>query len=352
MCAGAGNRAIRREPAHLGTVRIRWHGRTGRCGGADCRRRQHRGAGLARGLLVSRADRTGGAVVRATAATGAGRRAGACTRAVRPDRHLPPGWECRHAAAGSGLVAPRSGRRADTAPGGRWRVLDGAFRAPAAHQQHAVHAACGGAGCRFRAGQPGQRDGATHQLCRAPDRAVLPYAHGRLGAACQRHNARSVGNRCVSRFRGGRAHGARTGRAPCRVRRRLAVDRRPGRHCAVASRAGLRVDAHLPVAAGLGYWPVSGGLYRAGGGGPAAVGARGCGQSHHGHAHGRDRDRRLGMDLDPAGGGCRRPGRRQRRATAFMAAFGAVYQAAALAAGAFFTLTCLRPRTWFGPART
>ena len=36
---------------------------------------------------------------------------------------------------------------------------------------------------------------------------------------------------------------------------------------------------------------------------------------------------------------------------AFMAAFSAVFQAAALAAGVFFALTCLRRRTWFGPAR-
>ncbi len=37
---------------------------------------------------------------------------------------------------------------------------------------------------------------------------------------------------------------------------------------------------------------------------------------------------------------------------AFMAAFGAVFQAASLAAGGFFALSCLRPRTWFGPTRT
>ena len=37
---------------------------------------------------------------------------------------------------------------------------------------------------------------------------------------------------------------------------------------------------------------------------------------------------------------------------AFMTAFGAVFQAASLAAGAFFALTCLRRRTWFGPARS
>ena len=36
---------------------------------------------------------------------------------------------------------------------------------------------------------------------------------------------------------------------------------------------------------------------------------------------------------------------------AFMAAFGAVFQGAALAVGVFFALTCLRRRTWFGPAR-